>query len=263
MILIVGNNHDDVLYFESLARDAREEIILNKYHATLGLIFNQQVLLLKDVYTSFLSAALLTHIILKYHVLVVFNVGKCRTLSRELRCGDIAVSKKILFGDVDQVGSVKGTKLGQIPTLPVSFEINPNLLAVINQTLDRITRTRHFECTYLSSSIYTLDYSEIERFEETLSIKGESNEIVIDDDAAGCALACDLFDVPLIAVKVVESKADEEPSVDTYLRVLKQYSLLGKAVVSCIGELVRNDILRQEVNENGRSKKFKFIKETP
>lgn len=253
MILIVGNNHDDVLYFESLARESREEIILGKYHATIGLIFNQQILMLKDVYTSFLSASLLTHIILKYHILVVFNVGKCRTLSRELRCGDIAVSKKIIFGDVDQVGSVKGTLLGQIPTLPASFSVNPNLLSIINQTLDRITRTRHFECTYLSSSIYTLDYTDIERFEETLAIKGESNEIVIDDDAAGCALAAELFDIPVIAVKVVESKADEEPSVDTYLRVLKQYSLLGKAIVSCIGEIGRDDVLRQEVNENGRS----------
>lgn len=244
MILIVGNNHDDVLYFESLAREAKEEIILDKYHATIGLIFNQQVLMLKDVYTSFLSAALLTHIIQKYHIIVVFNVGKCRTLSRELRCGDIAVSKKIVFGDVDQIGSVKGTLLGQIPTMPAAYNMNPNLLGIVNQTLDRITRTRHFECTYLSSSVYTLDYSDIERFEETLSIKGESNEIVIDDDAAGCALACDLFDIPMIAVKVVESKADEQPSVDTYLRVLKQYSLLGKAVVSSIGEIGRNDVLR-------------------
>ena len=37
---------------------------------------------------------------------------------------------------------------------------------------------------------------------------------------------------------------DEEPSVDTYLRVLKQYSLLGKAIVSCIGEIGRDDVLR-------------------
>ena len=244
MILIIGNNHDDVLYFESIARDTKEEIILKKYHATTGFIFNQAVLIVKDIYTSYLSAALASYLIEKYHILVIFSVGKCRTLSPELRCGDIAVGKRILFGDVDQVNAVKGTRLGQIPGFPQSYTVDPNLLAIMNTTLDRVTRSRHYETTILSSSIYTLDYTDIDRFEETLEVKGENDELVIDTDSAGVALAAQLFDIPMISVKVVESKASEEPSVDTYLRVLKQYSLLGKAVVSCIGEIGRNDVLR-------------------
>lgn len=244
MILIIGNNHDDVLYFESIARDTKEELILNKYHAVIGSIFNQSVLIVKDIYTSYLSAAIASYLIEKYHILIIFSVGKCRTLTKELRCGDIAVSKRVVFGDVDQVGAVKGTKLGQIPGFDTSYTVNPNLLGIMNTTLDRVTRSRHYETTVMSSSIYTLDFSTVDRFSETLETQGDSSEIVIDTDSAGIALVAQLFDIPMISVKVVESKATEEPSVDTYLRVLKQYSLLGKAVVSCIGEIGRSDVLR-------------------
>ena len=52
MILIVGSNRDDVLYFQSSLKDVKEEIILNKYRAFTGTIFNQNIIVLQDVYTS-------------------------------------------------------------------------------------------------------------------------------------------------------------------------------------------------------------------
>lgn len=244
MILIVGANHDDVLYYETLARDPKEEIILGKYHAVSGMIFNQSVLILKDVYTSYLSAALCMHIIDKFHVIMVFCVGKCRSLSENLRCGDIVLSKKVVFADVDMIDAVKGTKLGQIPGFPNAFYTDPNLLSILSNSLERLGKTRTFESTILTSSVYTLDYSMIERFKETDEIKGEGGEIVVDSDTAGVALAAHLLDVPFISAKIIESKSGEEPSVDTYLRVLKQYSTVGKAIVSSIGEIGRNDVLR-------------------
>ena len=35
MILIIGSNHDDVLYYESLLTNPEEVVILDKYHALL------------------------------------------------------------------------------------------------------------------------------------------------------------------------------------------------------------------------------------
>ena len=197
MILIVGGNHDDVLYFETLLRDPKEEIILNKYHAVSGMIFNQAVLVLKDVYTSYLSSAICMHVIEKYHVIMVFCVGKCRSISDELRCGDIVLSKKVVFGDVDMIDAVKGTKLGQVPGFPTAFYTDPNLLSILSNSLERLGKTRTYESTFLSSSVYTLDYSTIDRFEETEEIKGEGGAIVVDSETAGVALAANLLDVPI------------------------------------------------------------------
>ena len=43
----------------------------------------------------------------------------------------------------------------------------------------------------------------------------------------------------------VERKIDEKYSTDTYIRVLKHYSDVGKAIVTCIGDIGRNDIIRE------------------
>ena len=114
MILIIGSNHDDVIYFQSALKDAHEEIILNKYRAQVGTILNQSIMVLQDVYTSYVSSALITYIVEKYYVLMVFCVGTCYAQSKNLKVGSIAVSEFSTFGDVDQINKIKGTGLGQI-----------------------------------------------------------------------------------------------------------------------------------------------------
>ena len=128
MILIVGSNRDDVIYFQSALNDAREEIILNKYRAYIGTILNQNVMVLQDVYTSYVSGAILTHIIEKYFVLMVFCVGTCFAQNKALKVGDIAISEMTTFGDVDQIKMIKGTELGQIPGYPRLFYAHKELI---------------------------------------------------------------------------------------------------------------------------------------
>ena len=43
MIVIVGASHDDILYFDSVLTNRNEEIILNKYPITRGMMFNQEI----------------------------------------------------------------------------------------------------------------------------------------------------------------------------------------------------------------------------
>ena len=101
MILIIGSSHDDIIYFESIIKNKKEEIILNKFHATNGTIFNQAVMLIHDVYSSYISSSLATYLINKYFVLLIFVVGKCTSASSDVRLGDIAISRRIMFGDVN------------------------------------------------------------------------------------------------------------------------------------------------------------------
>ena len=57
-------------------------------------------------------------------------------------------------------------------------------------------------------------------------------------------MACHLFDIPFISIKVVEGYLGEKTSVDNYINVLEQYVLIGKSIIECIGEISRNDVLR-------------------
>ena len=66
MFLIVGTNHDDILFYESSLKNKREEIILNHYTALIGMINNQEVMLIHDIYTSYIASSILSYIIDKY-----------------------------------------------------------------------------------------------------------------------------------------------------------------------------------------------------
>ena len=63
MILIVGSQHDDILYFESVMSNKKTELILGQYTGTVGTIFNQGVVLVDQIKTNYVSSALILHLI--------------------------------------------------------------------------------------------------------------------------------------------------------------------------------------------------------
>lgn len=244
MILIIGSSHDDVLYYHSITKYSKEEVILKKYKVVVGTIFNREVMILENVYSSYLSASLTMYIVEKYYISLVFCVGKCQALSDNLKEGDIAVSSRSVFGDLDQIQAVKGTVLGQIPDLPKDYPVDIQVLNTLDSSLDRIASGGHFNCLFFSSSAYCQDQHIMETITKDEKLIASRNNIVVDGESAGVALACHLADIPYISIKVVEGHAGKPSDLDSYLKILKQYAAVGKAVVSCIGELCRQDILR-------------------
>ena len=244
MILIVGSNHDDVIYFQSALKDAKEEIILNKYRAYVGSILNQNVMVLQDVYTSYVSSALLTHIIEKYFVLMVFCVGTCFAQNKALKVGDIAISEMATFGDIDQIRMIKGTELGQIPGYPQLFYANKELIKNMEEALNSVGSNNFILTTFMNSSYYRRDEQLIEELSLEDSIANRNKNTVVDGVTTGVALAAHLFNIPFISVKVIEGQAGQKTSIDSYMKILEQFSVIGKAVTVCIGEISRNDVLR-------------------
>ncbi|MCQ3035345.1 MAG: hypothetical protein MJ248_03920 [Bacilli bacterium] len=258
MFLIIGSSHDDILFYETSLKNAREEVLMNKYHALIGTINNQEVMLLSDVYTSYITTALLTHIIDKYIILLVICVGRCQAFSDNLKVGQVVISRNTIFGDVNQVAAVKGNSLGQIPGFSRFLESNDLLVSTMHKVFERIGLDTVKEATFISGSMLrnsqefvlniknekatTKRYDEIEKKE--IAHLGES--IVTDSESGGIALGCSLFGISYITVKVVEGMAGDNVSLDTYLKILKQYSYVGKAILSFIGELSRNDVERME-----------------
>ena len=69
MIMIIGSQHDDILYFESVITNKREELVMGKFKVTIGTIFNQAVMLVDQVKTNYLSSALTLYLIEKLYKL--------------------------------------------------------------------------------------------------------------------------------------------------------------------------------------------------
>ena len=245
MIMILGSTHDDILYFESVMTNKREEIVLERYPVQIGTIFNQEVVLVHNVYTSYISALITSHIIEKYFVMLVFIVGKCVSFNGDLKQGDIALSKRIIVGDVDQTKEA-GVKLGQLPGFPRSFQTEEEIQQYMIASLEKRSFTKYGLATIISANMILDSKAKIENIYMDGYVLGHKDSVVFDCISGGAAVACHIHKIPSISIKVVEREIEKVGNADAYIAVLKKYSDVGKAVVTCIGDIGRNDIIRGE-----------------
>jgi len=244
MILIVGNNKDDILYFETRINDKREEKIFNKYRVVIGNISSQPVMLLSEIYTNVMSAALLSYVIEKYFVLFVIKIGKCLTLSKTLDVGNIVISRKVYACDVD-VSDIQGVKIGQLPNFPTSYTINNDLLNLVTSSISKVAKQQAYLTTYISSNKHFTDINDLKPFIHDDLIFGQSiDETVFDSELYGIAMVCYLFGIPFISINVVYGHVGDEFSSNNYIKLLKQYGNLGNSVANIIGEVGSKEVLR-------------------
>ncbi len=244
MILIIGSTHDDILYFESVMNNKREEKILNHYPLIFGSIFNQEVVVAYDMYTSYISSFITSYIIQKYFIVLVFVVGKCVSYTNNIKTGEIAVSKRVILGDVDQVKEAN-VKLGQIPNLPRSLESSDEVIGYISSALEKRSFARYSISTFISSNKILDNSKSIQPLIMDEFVLGHKGNIVFDCVSGGVFLASALYNIPSLAIKVCEKQVDEPSTAEQYISVLKQYSSVGRAVVTCIGDIGRNDIMKE------------------
>lgn len=250
MIMIVGAQHDDILYFESVMTNKREETVLNKFKVTIGTIFNQAVLLVDQVKTNYLSSALTLYLVEKYFVILVLVVGRCVAYSHDFKPLQIAISRRVVSGDVDQVNE-DNVKYGQIPGFEQVFDSDEDVISYIISAFEKRTFSTHKVANFVSTSIDYHNSNQIKQIQEFDHIMGFENNVVFDTNSSGVALACSMSKVPFVSIKVVERYIDQKSDVNTYLKAMKEYINVGKAVVTCIGDIGRNEIITEDGGQNG------------
>ena len=244
MILIVGSQHDDILYFESVMSNKRQEIILDKYPVTIGTIFNQEVVLVDQVKTNYVSSALILQLIEKYFIFLIFNVGRCVAFTHDIKPLDIAISKRIVAGDVDQIGE-DSVKFGQIPGYEQMFVCQDDIVTYLTDAFEKRTYSKVRIANYISTSVDYHRTEQVDHLKECEHLLGFGNDVVFDNNSAGLALAASLKKIAFISVKVVERYIDGAKNINTYLKALKEYTNVGKAVVTCIGDIGHNEVITE------------------
>lgn len=245
MILILGSSHDDVLYFESILTKKRNETIYNRYPAVFGRLFNQDVVLVYDIYTNYIASLVTNYLINKYFILLAFSVGTCVSYSDDIEFGTIAIANQVLLSDIDQFGN-KPVRLGQIPNgFPQFFKTDAGVKDFVNKAMALRTYIQFFDSTYLSSNTYFYKESQL----EPLLVQGEltsiKKNIVFDCTYGGVALACYLNNISCIALKVVETHFQTPTDYLDYSKILESYATVGKIIVTSIGDIGRTDILEE------------------
>ena len=242
MIIIIGNTNDDILYFSSILKNKKEETVLNRYTAYTGEIYNQEVILVKDVYSSYVSSMIVSNLITKYMAILVISVGRCAAYSKNLRIGDICISRSVICGDVN-ISDYENVGKGRIPGFPQIFPASIEIVEALQKSLQTLTLSRAYNCSFIGYNSHVDSTSELAPISENERIFGMPITTVFSSEVGGVAVACAIHDVPYVAIQVVGNKIGEKASFDSYLEVLKRYINVGKAVTSVIGEIGRSDIL--------------------
>ena len=245
MILIIGSQHDDILYFESVMSNKREEVVLGKYTVTIGTIFNQAVVLVDQIKTNYLSSTLTLYLIEKYYIFLVFVVGRCIAFTHDIKPAEIAISKRIIAGDVDQVNE-DNVKYGQIPGFEQAFVCQDDVIEYLISAFEKRTFSSYKVSNIISTSVDYHRVEQVNHLKECEHVMGFANNVVFDCNSAGVALACALKKVAFVSVKVVERQIDAPNNINTYLKALKEYTNIGKALVTCIGDIGHNEVLTEE-----------------
>ena len=242
MILIVGSQHDDILYFETVMSNKKQEMILGQYPVTVGTIFNQGVVLIDQVKTNYVSSALVLHLIEKYFIFLIFNVGRCVAFTHDIKPLEIAISKRTVAGDVDQINE-DNVKYAQIPGFEQVFVTQDDIIGYLSDAFEKRTYSKVKVSNFISTSVEYHRPEQVNHLKECEHLLGFANNVVFDSNSAGLALAASLKKIAFISVKVVERYIDGNKDINTYLKALKEYTNIGKAVVTCIGDIGHNEVI--------------------
>ena len=242
MIIVCGSSHDDVLYFEKVLFNKREEVVLNRFVVSIGTVFNQELIVVNGLNGSALSSAIITYLLSKYYIDLIINVGRCQSVDKNTKTGDIVISSNIIDVNVD-LSLVKNVGLGQIPGFKRDFVVQNDIITYLKKGVAMRSYVNSYNAVFLSTD--NLTGETLKTLSERREIFGISDEkIVVDHNSSGMAIAATLRDVPYVSIKVVQNQIEEEEKIDNYLQVLDKYIDLGKAVTATIGDIGRNDVLR-------------------
>ena len=241
MIVIIGDTHDDVLYFETVLANKKYETILDRFKVSRGTIFSQEVLVIRDMVTNVLTSSVLTNIIDTHIVDLVISIGKCVAISENLKPGDIALSSNVIDANVD-LSMFKDVGMAEIPGFSREFPVQEDIYGYLAENLGKRPKIDFHRVSYLSTDNMSQDMMNFLKTHKTMFANADAR-FVVDHNSAGIALACTLSGVPFISAKVIENGFDHTNTLKTYTNVLSRYIDLGKGIIETINNIGRSDIL--------------------
>ena len=244
MIVLIGSTHDDRIFFESLITQRRKERILKLFDASYGKLFGQDVCLVCDVYTNYRAQAVCQYLIEKYFVILVLSVGTCRGFSPERNRNDVVVSRTVVLSDVNQVPTLGG-RWGELRELGERLESSRQVLSFLLPILKQRLFTPNYEADFVSSSHFYTKKEELEPRRLHGRLFGLERNIALDCTLGGIGVACSLYHVPFIALKVVEGNYAEPIDVNDYASILQKEAEVGRVVVNVINDISQSYILEE------------------
>ena len=139
--------------------------------------------------------------------------------------------------------SFKQVKVAQVPSFDRDFLVQPDVIDYLKKGLASRTYSVPKVVTFFSSDNFGTD--NLKHLEEGVHLFGiKEEQVALDFNSSGVALACKLKHTPFVSIKVVGRRMAQVDEMELYLKVLDSYIDLGKGVISTIGDISSNNIVK-------------------
>jgi 5'-methylthioadenosine/S-adenosylhomocysteine nucleosidase len=230
MILIIGSNEDDILYFVNRMNVTGVEEIGGRTKVYTG-DFSRQQVVVAHTGTTMMMASMITGIIIeKYHPYLVVNVGNAHSINPKLKQGDLFLAERVYLSHVDQTPLGSKIKFGQLPGGALFTHSEDMCLNIIEMHNNREANKTIIRGFILSSNLLMTNLDDakelLRKYYQPLT-----DMIAMDTEVGGIAIACQFYDVPIVCLKAIAYEVGNKEQFLTRERI-------GVEMTPIIGSLI-------------------------
>lgn len=224
MIGIIGAMEEEVEILKSSIEN-RETIQIAHVIFYKGNIEDKQVVLAQSGIGKVNAAITATLLINEFKPDLIINTGSAGSVDSELNIGDIIISNKVYYHDVN--ATAFGYKLGQVPSMPEFYETDNELIDLAKSSIEQL------DLNGIVGEVATGD-SFIGSIDQRKVIKSNfPTASVVEMEASAIAQTCYQYNVPIIVTRAVSDLADKESDV-TFEEFLKVACVNSSKIVKLL-----------------------------
>ncbi|MCD8823570.1 5'-methylthioadenosine/adenosylhomocysteine nucleosidase [Mammaliicoccus sciuri] len=224
MIGIIGAMEEEVEILKSSIEN-RETIQIAHVIFYKGNIEDKQVVLAQSGIGKVNAAITATLLINEFKPDLIINTGSAGSVDSELNIGDIIISNKVYYHDVN--ATAFGYKLGQVPSMPEFYETDKELIDLAKSSIEQL------DLNGIVGEVATGD-SFIGSTDQRKVIKSNfPTASVVEMEAGAIAQTCYQYNVPIIVTRAVSDLADKESDV-TFEEFLKVACVNSSKIVKLL-----------------------------
>lgn len=201
MIGIIGAMEEEVTILKNKLTQLSEISVAHVKFYT-GILKDREVVITQSGIGKVNAAISTTLLINKFKPDVIINTGSAGALDESLNVGDVLISDDAKYHDAD--ATAFGYEYGQIPQMPVAFQLSKPLIEKVSQVVQQQQLTAKVGLIVSGDSF-------IGSVEQRQKIKKAfPNAMAVEMEATAIAQTCYQFNVPFVVVRAVSDLANGE-----------------------------------------------------
>ncbi|NMA90607.1 MAG: 5'-methylthioadenosine/S-adenosylhomocysteine nucleosidase, partial [Amphibacillus sp.] len=202
MIAIIGAMDEEIALLLTKIEVQSDEMIANSRFIQ-GKLEGKEVVLLKSGIGKVNAAMATTILHERYQPTAVINTGSAGGLDTSLSIGDIVISDRVVHHDVDVTAF--DYQYGQIPSMPLYFESDQNLINIVEKTIQSINQVN------CKQGLIATGDSFIQKPEAVQKIREQFPDVIAAEmEAVAIAQVCHQYQTPFVVIRALSDIAGKE-----------------------------------------------------